>query len=182
MVVPALDDQIFVLCPTAQQPRDFLLNNKGLGEGPYIAEWNMQINGVPVPQPTPEELAAVTQEQVDAARMAANRAVATQAALLSTQASDIANRTDAKLQWTAINDHAEAIGYIMAKLGITRDQFVADITARRDAWKAAVGHDFEQVPTDPGVMFDEQTRLAQSLIVQTLGAAIIEGIGDPIKQ
>lgn len=179
--MPSLQDRIFVLQPTAQQPRDFLLQDDGRGQGPYLKEWNFQINGVPVPQPTPEELAAVTQEQVDAARTAVARLAATQAALLSTEAADIANRTDARLQWTAINDHAEILGYIMVKLGVTREQFVADITARRDAWKAAVGHDFEQQPTDPGVMFDELTRLAQSLIVQALGAAIIGGVGDPIK-
>jgi len=173
--MPSLQDRIFVLQPTAQQPRDFLLQDDGRGQGPYLKEWNFQINGVPVPQPTPEELAAVTQEQVDAARTAVARLAATQAALLSTEAADIANRTDARLQWTAINDHAEILGYLMMKLGITRDQFVTDLTTRR------TGITFEQVPTDPGLMFDELTRLAQSMIVKTLGQAIATGVGDPIK-
>lgn len=170
----AMSDAIFVLAPAAVPQMDFRINNAGSGD---VLTWLSNM----IPQPSPEAIAAVTQEQVDAAKIAVDRSAAAQVALLSNSDEAMANRADAKLQWTAINDHAEILGMIMAKLGITKDQFVADITARRDAWKAAVGHDFEQQPTDPGVMFDELTRLAQSLIVQALGAAIIGGVGDPIK-
>lgn len=166
----AIQDALFVLFPSAIQPRDYLIQDDGLGEGPYIKQWNLQ-----APQPSPEAIAAVTQEQVDAAKITAARLAATQAALSSVEAADIANRTDAKLQWTAINDHAEVLGYIMAKLGITQEQFVADITVRRNGIK------FEQDPTDPTVVYNQLTRLAQSKIVQSLGAAIVGGVGDPIK-
>lgn len=168
--MPSLQDQLFVLFPNANQPHDYLIQDDGHGEGPYIKEWKLQ-----APQPTPEQLAAVTQQQVDAAKIAIDRSAAAQVALLSNSDEAMANRADAKLQWTAINDHAEILGYLMMKLGITRDQFVTDLTTRR------TGITFEQVPTDPGLMFDELTRLAQSMIVKTLGQAIATGVGDPIK-
>lgn len=168
--MPSLQDQLFVLFPNAQQPHDYLLQDDGHGEGPYLKEWNLQ-----APQPTPEQLAAVTQEQVNAARMATIRSSAVLAAIGSTETSDTATRAAVKQLWTTLNDHAEIQGYIMSKLGITKDQFVTDITARR------VGITFEQTPTDPGLMFDELTRLAQSMIVKTLGQAIATGVGDPIK-
>lgn len=173
--MPSLQDRIFVLFPDAQQPHDYLTQDDGRGEGPYVKEWHLR-----VPQPTPEQLAAVTQEQVDAATIAAARAAATQAALSSVEAADIANRTDAKLQWTTLNDHAEILGYIMDKLGINKDQFVADITKKRSDWIASGGK-FEQEPTDPAVMYNKLTRLAQSMIVQALGNAIIQGVGDSTK-
>lgn len=168
--MPLLQDQLFVLFPNASQPHDYLIQDDGQGTGPYIKEWKVQ-----APQPTPEQLAAVTQQQVDAAKIAVDRSAAAQVALLSNSDEAMANRADAKLQWTAINDHAEILGYLMMKLGITRDQFVTDLTTRR------TGITFEQVPTDPGLMFDELTRLAQSMIVKTLGQAIATGVGDPIK-
>lgn len=164
----AMSDAIFVLAPAAVPQMDFRINNAGSGD---VLTWLSNT----IPQPSPEAIAAVTQEQVDAARITVARLAATQAALSSVEAADIANRTDAKLQWTAINDHAEVLGYIMAKLGVTREQFVTDITARRNGIK------FEQDPTDPAVIYNELTRLAQSMIVQALGAAIVGGVGDPIK-
>lgn len=173
--MPSLQDQLYVLFPNASQPGDYLLQDDGRGDGPYIKIWNLQ-----APQPTPDQLATITQQQVDVARMIAKRAAATQAALSSVEAADIASRTDAKLQWTTLNDHAEILGYIMDKLGINKDQFVADITKKRSDWITSGGK-FEQEPTDPAVMYNELTRLAQSMIVQALGTAIIQGVGDPIK-
>lgn len=97
-MVVSLEDAIFVHCPTAVRPDDFLLHNKNLGDGPYILEWNFKVNGVPVPQPTPEQLAAVTPEQVAEAKIAAARTAAAHAAIGSFTPEAAANRTDASMQ------------------------------------------------------------------------------------
>lgn len=61
-----LADAISVLFPAAVPLRDYTLVDDG--SGPRIAAWHL-----PDPQPTPEQLAAVTPEQVDAARKAVAR-------------------------------------------------------------------------------------------------------------
>lgn len=176
----SLEDAIFFYHPTAQQPIDFLLHNKNLGEGPYILEWNFKVNGVLVSQPTSEQLAAVTQEQVDALKLSIIQTEASKAALLSTNPVDMANRTDANLQWSRINDEAEITSYILDTIGINKDKFITDITNRRKAFLAIPGNKFEQTPTDPEVMYNQLVRLPQSYIVNIIIKAIQAGIGDPI--
>lgn len=173
-MVESLEDAIFVLCPTAVQPTDFLLHNKNLGDGPYILEWNFKVNGVPVPQPTPEQLAAVTPEQVAEARAAVTRGDAAHAALNSSTPEGIANRTDAGMQWTEINNIKESIRYLLDLMKVSRDQFVTDINARRQ------GVEFEQKPTEAGAMYDGFVRLSHSKIVGTLLSTIVAGGGDSI--
>lgn len=164
----AMSDAIFVLAPAAVPQMDFRINNAGSGD---VLTWLSNM----IPQPSPEAIAAVTQEQVDAAKIGAIRSAAIRAAITSTNTSDTATRAAVNELWTATNDHAEALGMLMTKLGITREQFIADITARRD------GILFEQAPTDPGAIFDELKRLSQSKILAYLGEAIATGVGDPIK-
>ncbi len=173
MVNPA--DAIFVMHPTAEQPRDFLLQDDGRGAGSYLKEWNFQINGVPVPQPTPEELAAVTPEQVAEAKVAAARTAAAHAAIGSLTPEAAANRTDASMQWTELNNLKEVCRYLLDELQISREKFVGDINTRRGGVK------FEQAPPDAGAMYDGLVRIPQSRIVGTLLSAISVGLGDPIK-
>lgn len=168
-------DAIFVMHPTAEQPRDFLLQDNGHGDGAYLEYWNLQINGVPVPQPTPEELAAVTPEQVAEAKVAAARTAAAHAAIGSITPEAGANRTNASMLWTELNNLKETCRYLLDELKISREKFVADINARRDGIK------FEQDPPEAGVMYDGLVRVSQSKIVGTLLSAISVGLGDPIK-
>lgn len=65
-----LIDAIMVLRPNARELVDFIVANDGSGQ--QIVQWNPLIG----PQPTPAELAAVTQAQVDAARAVKRRAAA----------------------------------------------------------------------------------------------------------
>jgi len=168
--MPSLQDRLFVLFPDAQQPHDYLTQDDGRGEGPYVKEWHLQ-----VPQPTPEQLAAVTQEQVDAAKVAAARTAATHAAILSSTPEGVANRTDASMQWTELNNVKEVCRYLLDELKISREKFVADISTRREGVK------FEQAPPDAGAMYDGLVRVPHSKIVGTLLSAISVGLGDPIK-
>lgn len=173
MIVP-MSDAVYVLAPAAVPQVDFRINNAGSGD---VLTWLSNT----IPQPTPEQLTAVTQEQVTAARMVAIRSAAIQAAIGSANTSDTATRAAVGELWTGMNDHAEILGYIVTDLmQVTRAKFVADITKKRSDWIAA-GNKFEQEPTEPGLMFDELTRLAQSMIVRYLGEAIAGGAGDPIK-
>lgn len=55
-----MQEAIRYLFPSAVPGKDFLLTDTG--GGAYIDQWNL-----PDPQPTPEQLATVTQEQVKAA-------------------------------------------------------------------------------------------------------------------
>lgn len=57
-----LSDALIVLFPDAEPLTSYTIRDDG--NGPYIAEWNL-----PDPQPTPEQIAAVTDEQVAAARV-----------------------------------------------------------------------------------------------------------------
>lgn len=67
---------IQVLRPDAETPRDFLVVDDGK-RGQRIVAWNTGVLGA---QPTAKELAAVTQDEVDAAREK-RRAVETKAAI-----------------------------------------------------------------------------------------------------
>ena len=69
--MPTIHDAILVLYPTANEPVDYSVVNNGSDQ--QIAQWNVAALG---PQPTPAELAAVTQAQVDAARAVKRRAAA----------------------------------------------------------------------------------------------------------
>ena len=61
MAVP-LGDALEVLAPDARPQTDYEVRDDGAG--PYLAAWSL-----PAPQPTPEEIAAVTPEQVQAVRV-----------------------------------------------------------------------------------------------------------------
>ena len=63
-------DAIAVLYPNINMVRDFVLTDEG--NGPFISYWSESLG----PQPTAEQLAAVTQEQVDAAKLAMVRLAA----------------------------------------------------------------------------------------------------------
>ena len=173
MVTPA--DAIYVLVPTAQQPIDYLLQDDGLGAGQYIKEWNL-----PDPQPTPEQLAAVTEDQVTAARKSAIRTEATTAAFSSFQPADVANRTDAVITHTVLNDFREYFGAILTLIGKTP----ADVQAVIDQARANFvngGGAFEQKPTPSAQIANTIMRVPESKILQIMATSIQSGYGDPIK-
>lgn len=93
MVTPI--DALSVLFPDAAPLRDYSVSDDG--KGAVISAWNL-----PDPQPTPEQLAAVTEAQVTAARLAKVRAAAK--ALYDSQGeSERALRAVAKLAVDEIN-------------------------------------------------------------------------------
>lgn len=60
--MPTLSDALIVLFPAADPRSSWAIQDDG--NGPYIAAWHL-----PDPQPTPEQIAAVTDAQVAAARV-----------------------------------------------------------------------------------------------------------------
>lgn len=62
----ALADAVFVLFPNAAPLVDYVVSDAG--SGPFISHWNEALG----PQPTAEQLAAVTEQQVIDARGARN--------------------------------------------------------------------------------------------------------------
>jgi len=65
-----MDQALGVLVPDANPLRDYLIADNGSGQ--FISFWSADLG----PQPTPAQLAAVTQAQVDAAMAAKRRAAA----------------------------------------------------------------------------------------------------------
>jgi hypothetical protein len=68
--MPTIHDALLVLYPAANEPVDYSVVNNGSDQ--QIVQWNAALG----PQPTPAELAAVTQAQVDAAKAVKRRAAA----------------------------------------------------------------------------------------------------------
>lgn len=169
----ALSDAIFVLFPNADPLIDYLIQDDGKGQ--YIKSWNLTD-----PQPTVEALNAVTQEQVDTARKIAYRNEAIYAAFGSPVAADTANRTDAVITHTALNDIREMVGALLVLIGKTPADLQVAIDQNRTSFLAK-GGTFEQTPTPSAQIAGTLTRIPESTILKMIEAAIKAGYGDPIK-
>lgn len=99
----SLIDALSVLAPDAIPLRDYELADDGTG--PRIAAWNL-----PEPQPTAEQIAAVTVEQVAAVRRAKQIAAAAAETLGGWQPTGISDRTILRYVLTLVNDLREHVG------------------------------------------------------------------------
>lgn len=99
----SLPDALFVLRPNAVPGVDYTLANSGSGD--VIVSWTYA-----TPQPTAGEIAAVTQDEVDAARLAKVRTAAHTGLLTRGDDFPIGVRAITRAMTTLINDRLQAAG------------------------------------------------------------------------
>jgi len=172
----SLPDALYVLFPTADPFRDYSLSDDG--SGPRITAWYLTD-----PQPTPEQLSAVTDEQVIEARVA--RTLNAAGAILTTSgaADHVAIRSADVAEWTfGRNDVAEcmwAIAQIICdRAGILRPTTL-EIANRITENRRSVPVD-PQSPEPLGVAERGKRRLTESEIVELIASVLSSGGGLPL--
>lgn len=170
----SLADRVVHLVPDARAPRDFLVGQTA--DGPAVVRWSHPT----APQPTPQELAAVTDGQALAARRARVRADGL--ALVSAGADPLPTiiRGSDSAGYTRINDVAEyarAVLSLIAEAAAVAYPTEAAIAARVTSLRApeVVG-----APTPAQVAATGGRRILQAEIVSNIAATVAAGGGDPI--
>lgn len=164
-----LADAIEVLHPTAVPLVDYEVRDDGKGQ--FVHTWNLL-----VPPPTAEQVAAVTQSQVDAARTARRRGEATTAALSAADGTAVANRAAESVGATRDNDLAEVLKALCDLLGVTAEQLVDRVTLNREKTPPPYG-----APTPAESVGAALTRLDGPTIFGLNAYYIAVGAGDPIQ-
>lgn len=164
-----IPDALSVLFPAAAPLRDYVVSDDG--SGAVITYWSESLGT----QPTPAELAAVTAEQVAAARLAKNRTDAGSAAVYASDGLAVANRAAESVGATRDNDLAETLRALCDLLSITPQQLADRITANR-----VVTPPPEGAPTPADVVTSATTRYDGPTIFGLNAAYIAGGAGDPL--
>lgn len=163
-----LADALGVLVPSAEPLRDYLVYDDGTGQ--RLAEWHL-----PDPPPTAAQLAAVTDADVTAARLARQRQAALAAAVSDGSGVGVGNRAAESVGATRDNDLAETLAAVCDLLGVTAEQLAARIAARRLTTPPPAG-----APAPPDVVGSATTRLGPAEVFDTMQTFILGGAGDPL--